>query len=356
MPVSAIYVELADGRRWFHRSGPTEDGNFKFRQLVNGIWEEVNLCDPDILDERNLADLRKIAGRDSIPLGAIQTWERIFISLEDEEHTNFEGNDAKSPVDASAEKLNSDPIVVPRTRLKRFRFVYRDLDTEMKRALAEFFCGDINQLSRLWNDALRSMQNYNCMDPFVGPNRKELPDCPESLMKICNTTTAQSYFKKSQKLPRNFSYVDREIAPLTTRGGRTRNGQPATSTSRGGMDLLLKSPSGQVCVGEVKVGADSELFEALLQGLWYASEVASESQMRRLAEHFPNSFSAPSTDWKVDIVVFSINQDREDETTGPALALANQIEEKPDLYPRLGKVMVFKNDGETWLDLRDGAA
>jgi hypothetical protein len=51
------------------------------------------------------------------------------------------------------------------------------------------------------------------------------------------------------------------------------------------MDLLLEC-RGIPVVGEIKAKRDANMFFALVQGLMYAAELATENQLRRLKDHY----------------------------------------------------------------------
>lgn len=338
--VSAVLVEHEDGNRWYHKS--VRNQTLIFRWLNNNFWETVNI-DPDaITEEASEATLRKLAAGEPLGLPYVNLWKDLFAKLSQGAHSNLT---AEQPVDEQ-DDAEAEVITVPRTRLKAFRFQYRDWNKALQSSTARMFANEPLQLAFLWQNAFKSLQSYQCDAAFTGKKRKALPTGIQYSEQIINTVTAASFFRDAEDgtLPLKVTYVDREIAPLTTPGAND------VATCRGGMDLLLRSEDGNVCVGEIKVGNDSELFAAFLQALWYGSEIATYNQMNRLQQHYEGKFDKLVQDHQfkpIDVMVFSIRQE-EDETYEPTLKVADFINGNPRIFPGLRSVAFFSNFGNGW--------
>jgi hypothetical protein len=99
-----------------------------------------------------------------------------------------------------------------------------------------------------------------------------------------------------------FRYVDREIFPLRS----TEEDGPRPDVRW--LDLLLVGDGGRPIVGELKIGGDSLAPLALVQALMYAAELSSQSQLKRLAKHYPEAtppFIAEVEGPRLDILVIS---------------------------------------------------
>ncbi len=330
--VKIVKCEDAAGESWFHLS--TRHDSKIFRQLTTEglgaptvekkVWT-VELSSKQVaqlLGERVPATTKK------------EAWVKLLKILET---TDYET------------KLIADTTctTVPRTRLRKFRFAFRDWSMGLKRGQASLFAGDIQLLRELWNHSVKELANYNYQQPFYEVGRGTLPTNTIPLSKIKNTIDAAGYFVNKYESEKELSgvkvrYLDREIAPLRTPGGQFVGGGAATSTGRGGMDLLLLI-NNRICAGEVKVGNDSELFEALLQALWYGSEIATKHQISRVAEHCNLNNYQES---KVDVAVLSIRQ-KVDPTRKATVRLVNSINEKGG-FMNLGTVHLFENHVNEW--------
>lgn len=343
MTVSAVLVDLPDGPLWFHLSESKEKRIF--RRLVGLGWESREIDSTVFLDQKKSKKLKEIAGSERLPIAEISLWKKLFEKLEKESSAD--------KLTLNERKTSKKVVTVPRTRLRSFRFQYRDWNQDFKRSMATFFSKDPTQLSFLWKNAVKALADYKCSDPFASDKRKTLPTPPATIAGINNTLTAQSFFKngKPECLPPDIKYLDREIAPLTTRNG----GLSAIGTCRGGMDLLLaRGPidKRRIGVGEIKVGEDSELFEAFLQAFWYASEVATRHQVKRLSDQYLEDFRGVHNEngfTPIDIFIFSINQNlRNDLTYKATIKVVRKINGSPKDYPGLGKIYLYQNAGNNW--------
>jgi hypothetical protein len=149
---------------------------------------------------------------------------------------------------------------------------------------------------------LRSVEQFsrydNRTEPFV-PNKgkgrtptgqrydfaRALPEQWEQQATICDMT-----------------FIAYEIDPRRTTLSAFEDGEPATHSGTGGMDLLLCSAESRPVVGEIKsckesVGATF----ALIQVLTYAAELVTPNQYGRLRKYYPGA--GFKDDRKVDIAI-----------------------------------------------------
>lgn len=326
-----IRSENAAGKNWYHLS--TRSDNKVVRQLTkDGLVASSDKPHSWDIALRK-SQVAQLVGR--FPrIGESDDWIKLLKILERGE---FESK-------LTAEK---NTVFVPRTRLRSFRFAFRDWTMGLKRAQADFFANNVDCLRELWNLSITEIEKYTYQESFHNRTNCILSSEPKALSDIQNTVDAATYFKShftspAQMCRNTFQYLDREIAPLRTRNAHFVGGAAATSSGSGGMDLLLLSGE-RVCAGEVKVGEDSELFEALLQGMWYGSELATRKQITRVATHYSKDNVEEE---KVDVAIFSINQER-DKTREATIKLVKEITDKGG-FKNLGSVYLFENNSDKW--------
>ncbi|HBJ38390.1 MAG TPA: hypothetical protein DDZ51_27285 [Planctomycetaceae bacterium] len=239
---------------------------------------------------------------------------------------------------------------VPITPFRSFRKSCSFTKTR-QREEAKRFAGDFNALRELWNSSVKLLETYEFDGPFHLNRRKQLPPSPSKISAIGRTTDAAAYFEKLFQTPvdflgQKFMYLDREIATLRTPKAKFSDGKSASTSGRGGMDLLLGCGR-RVCAGEVKIRGDSELFGALLQVMWYGSEIATRNQITRIKQQYP--LNEVETD-KVDLAVFSIEQSGEtkDKTRRITLEIVAKINDRNSGFSQLGQIHLFENIGDGW--------
>ncbi len=326
-----VRAENADGKFWYHLSARKDQNRYR-RLLVDGLSgpiDEPLVCDLELSE----AEVARLLGK--FPrLDQAAEWASLLGILEAGDY---------QPILS----LEGQSVQVPRTRLRTFRFAFRDWTQRLKRSQARFFAENVDCLKELWNLSVKAMSAYNLQQPFhEGARKTQSTECKD-LSQIRNTLDAQSYFacnfgERSQLVDVPFQYLDREIAPLRTPNGHFVGGGAATSSGCGGMDVLA-SLDGKFCAGEIKVGNDSELFEALLQALWYGSELATDNQLARMKLHTRSNMQSSS---KINVAVFSINQ-RQDPTRADTLKVVNKINSGGG-FTNLGKIYLFENVKDNW--------
>jgi len=105
------------------------------------------------------------------------------------------------------------------------------------------------------------------------------------------------------------AFLDYEIFPFRTTYSRLENGNVASRSGSGGMDILLASngKDGAIpAVGEVKAVTETvgPTF-GLVQSLMYASQLATPNQFMRLRRHYPKALAdiTPNKP-RIDVLVF----------------------------------------------------
>lgn len=87
------------------------------------------------------------------------------------------------------------------------------------------------------------------------------------------------------------AFVDYEVFPFRTTLSCHENGNPASRSGAGGMDLLLAS-GGLPAIGEIKAGTEQVgATFALIQSLMYAAQLLTRNQFERLKKYYPHAFN-----------------------------------------------------------------
>jgi hypothetical protein len=335
--VTVIQIEQDGERSWFHKS--TGQMRTIYRELTeNGVGEEVHLQENlNVVEEIHAQTLKAIASSDTIAITNIEVWNRIYERLQSGSH--------RKVLDARADER----IIVPWTKVREFRYAFKGFPLDIKRAIAAALVAHPHLLQNFWNNSVESLGGYQNDAAFYPTGRQSLPVPPITTADIRATRQAQAFIKANGIILGpgpggiSFNYIDHEISPLATRGGIFGNGMPATRTGRGGVDLLLNC-NDRLCIAEIKIANDSELFDALIQALWYASEFATPNQLQRCM----NALKLNNIDQQqVDIAVISIGQNN-DVTRPHAIAFAAHVNENPGAFAGLGKIWLIENDGVEW--------
>jgi len=335
-----VRQQTADGDAWIHFS---PKGKGKYRLLtedgLSDLPDDFVLADnfAEELTQKQIADLID----SNFPRHKNSNeWSKIFSKLRAGDHHQ-------------CSRLDADQIIVPITRLREFRYSFSSWTMQLKRGQAFLFSEKPELLKELWQLSVSKLAEYRFVEPFFpAGQRKDLSETPTVIAEIRRTPQAQAYFKhkfclNTEVCGMSLTYLDREIAPLRTPGGQFSGGQPATSTGCGGADLLLINRN-RICVGEIKIRDDSELFDALLQGLWYASELATENQIERIKSVYSDKlYGVDLNDSGIDVVILSIDQKASDPTRKATIELVNWINEF-GAFNRLGTVHLLENHGDDW--------
>jgi hypothetical protein len=175
---------------------------------------------------------------------------------------------------------------LPATQLREYYDALHGLKEQEQTALAELHADDPARLIARFDHSVKTVAAYPEITEAFHDKRSEGWTAAAG-DQVTSTTTfvanlavaARHEVTGSPEL--DFDFVDREIFPLRSttipvdgRGAQRR------------IDLLLRDCHGLPIVGELKVAGDSPTYYALVQALMYAAELSSESQLRRLAEHY----------------------------------------------------------------------
>ena len=109
----------------------------------------------------------------------------------------------------------------------------------------------------------------------------------------------------------NFDPVDYEVSLWRTTGNAVfEDGRSGESSSRGGLDLLLRSQDGGLpIVGEIKAAGDTNLFLALIQSLTYAAELTSTNQFDRLKKRYGHFAALDSARPRCDVYLIFLDNE-----------------------------------------------
>ena len=125
-----------------------------------------------------------------------------------------------------------------------------------------------------------------------------------------------------------FDFVDYEVSPVRTTRSEFENGQAATKTGKGGIDVLLANRVDRLpAVGELKANTDRNPFLGFIQSLTYAVELSTPAQRARLDRSYPGRFAWPDTGPVIDICLLLIRYP-DDRPHTEFLDLVRQIVEK----------------------------
>ncbi len=244
----------------------------------------------------------------SLPIDAVDLWKKVFRCLESDKPSG--------PVNRK-EKRSRSSVIAPITPLRQFYDLLKLLDVPTFRELAELYCKHPKSLIRLWNKSYECFEKYdNFAQDWGESNRRDLPKAPDQLSDVSDTAEFTVFLKNNPICLADdltYEFVQRELNPWRTRGGRFCNNAPATRSGRGGMDLLLRSKSsGFPVIGEVKVASDKNAFYALIQVMTYAVEMATPKQMKRLQEHKKDHFADLSDkSRRVEALILMVNHARD---------------------------------------------
>jgi hypothetical protein len=178
------------------------------------------------------------------------------------------------------------PQGLPATQLREYYDALHALKEQEQTALAELHAEDPKRLIARFAHSVKTVAAYpEITEAFYdGRSRKPIEVTGD---RVHSTTTFVARLKAAGHhqvidFPElDFDFVDREISPL-----RSTTIPVAGRGARRSIDLLLRDGNGMPVVGELKVAGDSPTYYALVQALMYAAELSSESQLRRLAEHY----------------------------------------------------------------------
>lgn len=172
------------------------------------------------------------------------------------------------------------------TQLRQYYDALHGLKEQEQTALAELHADDPERLIARFAHSVKIVATYPAItEPFHGERSETWME--KAGEPVTSTTTfvaelaAISHHQVVDFPELDFDFVDREIFPL-----RSTTIPIDGRGARRSIDLLLRAGNGMPIVGELKVAGDSPTYYALVQALMYATELSSESQLRRLAQHY----------------------------------------------------------------------
>lgn len=188
--------------------------------------------------------------------------------------------------------------IVPRTPLRIYYETFGDEHSSFAARLAEAkrLLAAPDELSRRVQDSQKQTQGFDRRDIPFHDRRVDwcLPDAGQRSratrpMVRWLISQGENGVPATTPTVAGFRVIDWEVPPLRCTNGvwEGPDSRPARSSGRTCMDYLgLSNEASPVpIVGEIKVGADKDVFFALVQGLMYATEIATPNQIDRLDRH-----------------------------------------------------------------------
>lgn len=349
----------ADGTEiWCHLSVLREVR--KYRLLQDGEWTELNssINNHDNVTEvdcRSESACKTILEKGGFPIAWIQQqnssyknvhfWANVFAALEKVEDQRV----APAAV-AQADVAQGDQRLVPITKLREVYQSFSLYNTKVLVSMAEVHKQNPGLITALWQTSYKTFEKYNNEDCWGFTVRRPLTTSPDTLDDVRSTNQFTAFLKANQNClgtnpggaPDFYRFVQREINPRATRKGFFANGLPATSSGRGGIDLLLSLEDGDTnrpIVTEVKVANDKNAFYALIQVLAYAVEFATPNQRRRLH----NAYPVLQEDGNLDVAIILLNRaSTNPDVTLPAVqCIVKQINERAGECQGLGTITLL---------------
>jgi hypothetical protein len=176
--------------------------------------------------------------------------------------------------------------MMPPTQLREYYDALHGLKEQEQVALAELHAEDPERLIARFDHSVKTVAGYPPITEAFHGTRSEAWS-ENGGGPVTSTTTfvanlAVAGHHQVVDFPElDFDFVDREIFPL-----RSTTIAVDGRGARRSIDLLLRTGNGLPIVGELKLAADSPTYYALVQALMYVAELSSESQLRRLADHY----------------------------------------------------------------------
>ena len=184
--------------------------------------------------------------------------------------------------------------IIPTTDLRKLYSSFRSSSTEKQLAIL----GDYNRgknykkLVKIYSDSKTYFKQYNNDEPFIKDSgvRSEVSASESSVFN--STKDVIAFFNQHDQIKvenddsLTFSYIEREIDPRRMTGAKYDDGSSGRSSGTGGIDFLAWNDNMKLpIIGEIKCKSDETPFFALIQLLMYCSEMATESQVKRINNH-----------------------------------------------------------------------
>ena len=309
-PITVVRIRRGDTETCHHLS----KGKSSWRLRRNGTATRYlpGLADlpPDaeVVEELSLEEVGRMTGlpaRSTSVTREPDIWDRILDALEAPAQ-EVTGRSGRTPEHAPEEGLAlKSPAgkIIPATDMRQLYLVLKEFNSlkfhlDMAREatrlpvaerLAQRFRTSVEQFS-----VYRNVREpfHEGREPFGEREVKEVSSTEDLTSLLVHRMGKVGRVANDAQL--SFLFVDREIVPTRTTGrARFWDGRPANHGKR--LDwLLANAHDGRPIIAEVKVNDDMNPFYASVQALMYAAEFATHSQVRRLAENYPEEFCFPN--------------------------------------------------------------
>jgi hypothetical protein len=190
-------------------------------------------------------------------------------------------------------KVMNDRIIRT-TDLRKLYSFFRFFSTKTQLAIL----GDYNRgknykkLVKIYSDSKKYFEQYSNYEAFIEEGRKRSEVSASESPVFNNTKDVIAFFNQHDQIKvenddsLTFSYIEREIDPRRMTGAKYDDGSPGRSSGTGGIDFLAWNDNMKLpIIGEIKCKSDETPFFALIQLLMYCSEMATESQVKRINNH-----------------------------------------------------------------------
>lgn len=190
---------------------------------------------------------------------------------------------------------------IPTTKIRDFYKLLGKFSTETHKAILADFSRkeNVKHLLEIYKESKKHFSKYcNIEDNFVSDSIRK-PIVQKPTINFSGTNDVVCLFER-MKVVRivsnsnlNFTYKNREISTLRTKGAKFDTLTSGKRSGQGGLDFIGYNINDQIPIlGEIKVNGDKNAFFALIQLLTYLSELSTENQINRINKH--NLFKFPS--------------------------------------------------------------
>jgi len=199
--------------------------------------------------------------------------------------------EASLPLFLINERKVMNDRIIPTTDLRKLYSFFRFFSTKTQLAILGDYKRDKNykKLVKLFKDSKEYFGKYNNDKPFIEEGRKRGGVSASESPRFSSTKDVIAFFNRHDQIKvenddsLTFSYIEREIDPRRMTGAKFDNGSSGRSSGTGGIDFLAWNDNMKLpIIGEIKCKSDETPFFALIQLLMYCSEMATESQVKRI--------------------------------------------------------------------------
>jgi len=184
--------------------------------------------------------------------------------------------------------------IIPTTDLRKHYSSFRLYSTKKQLAILDDYNQGNNyeKLVDLYKDSKGYFKQYKNDEPFIEEGRKRREVSASKLPVFNDTKDVIAFFNRHGQIKvenddsLTFSYIEREIDPRRMTRAKFDDGSSGRSSGTGGIDFLAWNDNMNLpIIGEIKCQSDETPFFALIQLLTYCSEMATESQEKRINKH-----------------------------------------------------------------------